>query len=276
MTGASFEFERVARVFGRHTALSEVTLGLAPGQHTAILGPSGCGKTTLLRLLAGLDTPSAGRITMNGRTASDSGGVVIAPHRRGISMVFQDLALWPNLRVLGNVQLALSGSGLPRVDERLRARDALERCGIAELARRRPNELSGGQQQRVALARAIAPRPGLLLLDEPFTGLDLSTRDFILAQIRELAVTVGFTIVLVTHDPSDAASLCTRGVLMDGGRVSEDGPLDRLLRESDSSLMRLYRERAKAIGCTSAQPVAVAGRRPGVPHAHADDERLDK
>lgn len=256
MTGVSFQFERVSRVFGRHTALSEVTLDLAPGRHTAILGPSGCGKTTLLRLLAGLDTPSAGRVTMNGGTASDSSGVVIAPHRRGTSMVFQDLALWPNLRVLDNVRLALSGSGFPRADARRRARDALERCGIADLARRRPNELSGGQQQRVALARAIAPRPGLLLLDEPFTGLDLITRDFILAQIRELAAMVGFTIVLVTHDPSDAASMCAHGVLMDGGRVSEDGSLDRLLRESDSSLMRLYRERAKAIRCTPAQPIA--------------------
>lgn len=275
MTEVLFQFEHVSRVYGGCPALSEVTLDLPSGQHTAILGPSGCGKTTLLRLLAGLDTPSTGRVLMNGRTASEAGAIVIAPNRRGVSMVFQDLALWPNLRVLDNVRMALAGAGFTRSDARRRAAESLERCGIAELAGRRPGELSGGQQQRVALARAIAPQPAFLLLDEPFTGLDLVTRDYILAEIRALANAIGFTIVLVTHDPSDAASLCNRGVLICDGRVIEIGPLERLLRESDSALMRLYRERATAIGCALARWSKVADARAAAIYERVNDERSD-
>lgn len=156
MNGINFEFENVTRRFNNHTALSDVSLRFEPGLHTAILGPSGCGKSTLLRLLAGLDAPSSGRILMNGRSASEPGHVIVPPHRRQIAMVFQDLALWPNLRVIDNVVLALSGAGFVRKEVHRRAEEALARCRIVDLAARKPGELSGGQQQRVALARAVA------------------------------------------------------------------------------------------------------------------------
>jgi ABC-type Fe3+/spermidine/putrescine transport system ATPase subunit len=242
VSGTTFQFENVTRTFGNHPALSAVSLRLESGQHTAILGASGCGKTTLLRLLAGLDPPSAGQVTMNGQPASVPGRVIIPPHRRRIAMVFQDLALWPNLHVIDNVGLALSGASLSRKEVSRRSTKALDRCRIADLAERKPGELSGGQQQRVALARAIAARPDFLLLDEPFAGLDLLTRDYILAQIRDLANTIAFTVVLVTHDPADAALLCSHAIVMEEARVAECGALPDLFQNAQSQLLRRFQQ----------------------------------
>jgi len=242
VSSTTFEFENVCRVFGDHPALSDVSLRLEPNRHTAILGPSGCGKTTLLRLLAGLDAPSAGRIIMNGQLASEPGRILIPPHRRQIAMVFQDLALWPNLRVIDNVLLALSGADLARRKARLRAEESLTCCGIADLAKRKPGELSGGQQQRVALARAVAARPDFLLLDEPFAGLDLLTRDYILDHIRDLADTVGYTVVLVTHDPADAARLCSHAIALENARMIEHGELSALLQNAQSQLLKRFQQ----------------------------------
>jgi len=242
VSNTTFEFEHVSRSFGKHRALMDVSLRLEPGRHTAILGPSGCGKTTLLRLLAGLDAPSAGRIMMNGKIISETNRIAVPPHERRIAMVFQDLALWPNLRVIDNVLLALSGVGLSRKDARRRAEEALERCGIIDLSARRPGELSGGQQQRVALARAITSQPGFLLLDEPFTALDLLTKDHILAQIEGLACDVGFTIVMVTHDPADAEVFCRSIVLLDQGCITDIGPAADVLANSESRLLHRFRK----------------------------------
>jgi len=242
MNATRFEFEDVSRMFGDHTALSAVSLRVEAGQHTAILGPSGCGKTSLLRLLAGLDAPSTGRVLMNCQTASVPGRVVIPPHRRRIAMVFQDLALWPNLRVIDNVRLALSGADLSRKEIRRCAEEALARCRIAELAARKPGELSGGQQQRVALARAVAANPDFLLLDEPFAGLDLLTRDYILGQIGDLANTLDFTIVLVTHDPMDAMRLCSHAIVMEEARVVEIGSLPELFENPHSQLLKRFQQ----------------------------------
>lgn len=242
MNRTAFEFENVTRTFGNHAALSAVSLRLEAGRNTAILGASGCGKTTVLRLLSGFDAPSAGRVTMNGEPASVPNRIIIPPHRRRIAMVFQDLALWPNLRVIDNVGLALSGAGLSRKEVRRRSTKALESCRIADLAARKPGELSGGQQQRVALARAIAARPDFLLLDEPFSGLDLLTRDHILAQICDLADTIAFTVVLVTHDPADAALLCSHAIVLEEGHVAEVGALPELFQNAQSQLLRRFRQ----------------------------------
>lgn len=249
VNGTVFELENVTRTFGNHAALSAVSLRLEAGQNTAILGASGCGKTTLLRLIAGLDAPSAGQVTMNGQPASLPDRIIIPPHRRRIAMVFQDLALWPNLHAIDNVGLALSGASLSRKEVRRRSMKALERCRIADLAARKPGELSGGQQQRVALARAIAARPDFLLLDEPFAGLDLLTRDYILAQIRDLADTIAFTVVLVTHDPADAALLCSHAIVMEEARVAEGGPLPDLFQNAQSQLLRRFRQHQDRLSC---------------------------
>jgi ABC-type Fe3+/spermidine/putrescine transport system ATPase subunit len=240
MNRGPFELRDVSKLYDGEAALSTVTFTIERGQHVAILGTSGCGKSTALRLLAGLDTPSGGEVMLNGTVVSTAHTILMPPHLRGVSMVFQDLALWPNLSVIENVRLGLSGTSLSRRESATRADEALRRCNIESLANRLPNTLSGGQQQRVALARAIAPRPDFLFLDEPFAGLDLITKNRLLAEIQALASEQQFTIVLVTHDPLETTMLCLCAVVLDGGRVEVTGPLDELLRSPKSELLEAF------------------------------------
>ncbi len=241
MNRGPFELRDVSKLYDGQAALSNVTFAIEPGQHVAILGTSGCGKSTALRLLAGLDTPCDGKVLLNRTVVSTAHTIIMPPHLRGVSMVFQDLALWPNLSVIDNVRLGLSGTSLSRREAATRAHEALHRCGIESLSNRLPNTLSGGQQQRVALARAIAPRPDFLFLDEPFAGLDLIAKARLLAEIRALASEQQFTIVLVTHDPVEATTLCLSAVVLDGGRVEATGPLDELLLGPKSELLEAFR-----------------------------------
>ena len=243
MTERGFEFRAVTKRFGDEVAVSELSLQFPPGRHTAILGPSGCGKTTALRLLAGLEVPSSGEVLMEDEVISDARGVHLPPHRRQLSLVFQDLALWPNLTALENVRLGLSGLRTKRREAVPRAREALALCGIGELGERKPSELSGGQQQRVALARAIAPKPEFLLLDEPFAALDLVIKARLVDELRRLVETHNLTIVLVSHEPSDATSLCEWAYVLDNGRLQEAGRIAELLNQPRSPLLRLFRER---------------------------------
>ncbi len=243
MSAKGFELRSVSVNYSGHLALDGLSVVLHAGRHTAILGPSGCGKTTVLRVLSGLEAPTAGEVLLNGEVVSEPGEVLLAPHRRGVSMVFQDLALWPGLSALDNVLLGLSGNGLSRSDARERAREALTVCGIDNLVSRLPAELSGGQQQRVALARAIAVRPEFLFLDEPFAGLDLVIKAGLLADIAALAKQHGFTIVLVTHDPVEVMSLCSVGVVLEAGAVCEVGDLEVLLENPHSETLRAFRGR---------------------------------
>ncbi len=170
MNGSQFEFRSVSKTYDGRTILAEVSFIIPTGEHTAILGPSGCGKSTALRLLAGLEAPSAGQVLLDGCIVSQPNTVLQPPHLRGVAMVFQDLALWPNLSVMDNVLLGLSGVGLTKQEARTRASEALALCAIESLAKRKPGTISGGEQQRAALARAIAGRPSYLLLDEPPVG----------------------------------------------------------------------------------------------------------
>lgn len=243
MDDNGFEFRSVTKRFGNQIAVLDLSFRLPPGRHTAILGPSGCGKTTALRLLAGLETPTSGEVLLNDKVISDSRGEYLSPHRRKLTLVFQDLALWPNLTAFGNVRLGLSGSRLSRRESKFEARAALELCGVADVAERRPSALSGGQQQRVALARAIAPRPDFMFLDEPFASLDLVVKERLIGELRHLAELQNLTLVLVTHDPVDAAALCQWACVLDAGRLSEAGVLDELLIEPRSPLLQLFRQR---------------------------------
>ena len=168
MNHSQFELRSVSKRYDGMDALSDVSLTLRAGDHTALLGPSGSGKSTALRLLAGLESPDAGEVWLNGSVVSERGRIIVPPHRRGIALVFQDQALWPNLSVRDNVLLGLTGLRLSRHEARTRADEALLLCGIESLVGRKPGQISGGQQQRVALARAIAVRPDFLVLDEPF------------------------------------------------------------------------------------------------------------
>jgi iron(III) transport system ATP-binding protein len=236
------EFRSVSKSYGPHRALCDVSFIVAAGENLAVLGPSGSGKSTALRLLAGLDAPDAGEVFLGGCVVSAPGRIVRPPHRRGLSLVFQDLALWPNLSARDNVSLGLAGLALSRREARARTAEALSRFGIEELADRKPGALSGGQQQRVALARAIAVRPTFLLLDEPYTGLDLVLKWRLLGEVRKLAALQDMTVILVTHDPLEAMALCRLAVVLDQGRLVEAGPFAQLLREPRSDLLRVFRD----------------------------------
>ncbi len=243
MNQRGFELRSVSKLSDGRMAVSDLSLAVPAGEHTALLGPSGCGKTTLIRLLAGLDAPSAGQVLLNGEPVSEPGKILLPPHRRGVAMVFQDLALWPNLCVRDNVLLGLSGSGLAKQEALMRSSEALALCGVAPLAARRPGKISGGEQQRVALARAVATRPGFLFLDEPFSSLDLATKTTLLTDVGRLAAEQQFTIVLVTHDLFDATTLCRDAIVLNQGRVQEAGTLSALLADPRSEILRIFRDR---------------------------------
>lgn len=203
---------------GAPPVVDDVSFRVAPGEFFALLGPSGCGKTTALRMIAGFERPDAGRIACGGQAVCEPGRSVAA-ERRGIGFVFQDYALFPHLSVTDNVRFGLRGR--PRREQHARAAQLLEQVGLSGLAERRPDQLSGGQQQRVALARALAPSPRLLLLDEPFSGLDALLRQTTRLEVRRLLEDEGVGAILVTHDQEEALSLADRVAVMNAGRVEQ-------------------------------------------------------
>jgi iron(III) transport system ATP-binding protein len=190
------------------------------GETFALLGPSGCGKTTALRCIAGFETPDSGTVTLGGRRlVGDSAAV--PPERRGIGFVFQDYALFPHLTVRDNVAFGLNA--LPKPQRADRADEVLRLVGLAGFEERKPHALSGGQQQRVALARAIAPRPRLVLLDEPFSNLDALLRQEMRERVRDVLKAQGMTALLVTHDQEEALSFADRVAVMQNGRIDQIG-----------------------------------------------------
>lgn len=207
--------------FGRTAVLCGLSLDVAQGSIAAVLGPSGCGKTTLLRILAGFETPDAGEIRIGGRTVA-SPSAWVPPERRNIGFVPQEGALFPHLSVRGNV-----GYGLGRSRDRAaRVLEVLDLVGLAHLVERMPHELSGGQQQRVAVARALAPRPALVLLDEPFSSLDAGLRADVRDVVRAALCADGATAVLVTHDQEEALSCADLVAVMQRGRIVQaDDPI---------------------------------------------------
>ena len=230
--------------------LHDVSFEIPPGARMAVVGPSGAGKSTLLRLLAGLEAPSSGQILLDGSAASRPGEIIVAAQQRCVSMVFQDSALWPNLSAPDNVTLALSGGGLNREARRHRAAAALELVGIAALAHRRPDTLSGGEQQRVALARAVAASPRYLLLDEPFASIDLPAKLRLQTELLHLAEQQRIALVLVTHDPLEAAALCADALILEAGRVTARGRWPDLLaaERRESPMLAAFRAQLASVG----------------------------
>ncbi|MFD7510741.1 ABC transporter ATP-binding protein [Streptomyces sp. NPDC059853] len=222
MTTAA-EFVAVSRHFGDFTAVDGLDLTIREGELTTLLGPSGCGKTTSLRMLAGYLAPSEGQIFIGGEDVTAT-----PPEKRGLGMVFQSYALFPHMSVADNVGYGLKLRKVPRAERARRVAEALELVGLGHLADRRPKALSGGQQQRVALARAIVIRPRLLLLDEPLSNLDARLRVQMRDEIRRIQAEAGLTVVLVTHDQEEALEMSDRMVVMNGGRVMQEGPPDEL------------------------------------------------
>ena len=213
--------------YGHHPVLQDIDLTVAAGEILVLVGPSGCGKSSLLRLIAGIDRVQDGRIDLYGQPVAANHRHV-PPEKRNVGLVFQDYALFPHLSVLDNVCFGLNKK--PRTERRAIALAALDQVGLKDLAHRYPHELSGGQQQRVALARAMAPKPGIILLDEPFSGLDSRLR----AQVRDDTLHVlkesGAAVILVTHDPEEALFLADQVVLMRDGRIVQHGTPGDLYR----------------------------------------------
>lgn len=228
---SSIEFDRINHSFGQRQTLQDVSFIAAPGQVVCLLGPSGSGKTTLLRLAAGLAAPTAGRVLIDGREVS-APGRIIPPEKRGVGLVFQDFALFPHLTVIQNVEFGLVQLG--KSQRRAHAMRMLETVGMDHEAEKYPHALSGGEQQRVALARALAPKPGILLMDEPFSGLDARLRDSIREETLNLLQATRSTVLLVTHDPEEALSIADRIVLMRGGKVIQTGTCDDLYSRPNS------------------------------------------
>ena len=221
-TVAALQMERVTLAYPGQLVpvVRDVSLQLAPGDIACLLGPSGCGKTTLLRAIAGFAPLQAGRIAIMGREVSGA-GVQVPTERRNVGMVFQDYALFPHLTVQGNVGFGLHG--LAASAAQARVQEMLHMVGLQSLAQRYVHELSGGQQQRVALARALAPKPQLLLLDEPFSNLDVSLREHLAREVRALLKATGTTAVLVTHDQQEAFAVADYVAVLAQGRVQQWG-----------------------------------------------------
>jgi iron(III) transport system ATP-binding protein len=209
----------VTKRFGSHLAVDGVSLEVAIGDAVVILGPSGCGKTTLLRLIAGLETPDSGEISLNGTKVAGPGRSIVPPHQRGIGFVFQDLALWPHLTVWKSLEFVLGSVKTARAERAERIHQALNLVRIEPLSARYPHELSGGEQQRVALARALVGQPRLLLLDEPLSSLDPELRTTLRAELTRLQRDLRVTMVYVTHDRDDATALADDVVEMRAGHI---------------------------------------------------------
>jgi len=209
--------DRIARQFGSVRALDGITTGSEKGEFVILLGPSGCGKSTLLRIIAGLDTPSAGRVLIGGRDVT-----ALPPAQRGIAMVFQNYALFPHLSVAENIVFGLKARRVSKSAREARLAQAAEALGLSTLLDRRPNQLSGGQQQRVALARAIVAEAPICLMDEPLSNLDAKLRAEMRREIHALQRRIGMMMIYVTHDQAEAMSMADRVVLMRDGRIEQD------------------------------------------------------
>jgi iron(III) transport system ATP-binding protein len=232
----------LSKRFGPIVAVDDVALEVPRGEILALLGPSGCGKTTFLRLIAGFERPDAGTISLGGRTVSEN-GTFLAPEKRHVGVVFQDYALFPHLCVGDNVAF-----GVKDPDCAARVRDVLHLVGLTGQSDRFPHELSGGQQQRVALARALAPRPELILLDEPFSNLDATLRQQIRTEVREILRRASATAIFVTHDQEEALSLADRIAIMADGRILQVATPEMIYTSPDDLFVANFVGGANIVG----------------------------
>jgi putrescine transport system ATP-binding protein len=211
--------EAVVKAFGTVRAVDGLSLDIRAGEFFALLGPSGCGKTTLLRMLAGFETPDHGRILLDGEDIAK-----VLPHQRPVNMMFQNYALFPHLNVRDNIAFGLRRARMPRAEIRDRVAEMLALVKLEGLEKRKPDQLSGGQRQRVALARSLARRPQVLLLDEPLAALDKKLRESTQQELMELQRRLGMTFIIVTHDQEEAMTMASRIGVMDAGRLQQVAP----------------------------------------------------
>ena len=247
--------EGIAKSYGSHQVHKDLSLSIEKGECFTLLGPSGCGKTVLLRLIAGFETPDAGRISIDNTVVSDpAAGIYIPPDSRGLGVVFQDYAVWPHMSVYENVAYPLKIAKRPKDEIRNRVMESIEMVGMTGLEKRLPSELSGGQQQRVALARALVANSSLMLLDEPLTNLDANLREEMRFEIKELQRKLNITVLYVTHDQEVALAISDRLAIMDdAGRIRQTGnPWEIFERPADPFIFNF-------MGIANFMPVRRAG-----------------
>ncbi|NPV24407.1 ABC transporter ATP-binding protein [Bradyrhizobium aeschynomenes] len=221
--------ENVVKTFGSFRAVDGVSLDIRAGEFFALLGPSGCGKTTLLRMLAGFETPDEGRILLSGEDIAQ-----VLPHERPVNMMFQNYALFPHLNVRDNIAFGLRRAGMPRAEITTRVAEMVALVRLEGLEKRKPDQLSGGQKQRVALARSLARRPQVLLLDEPMAALDKKLRESTQFELMELQRRLGMTFIIVTHDQEEAMTVASRIGVMNAGKLEQVAVPRRLYEEPAS------------------------------------------
>ncbi|MGJ9384224.1 ABC transporter ATP-binding protein [Salipaludibacillus sp. CF4.18] len=240
----------ITKKFGGTTALASIDLTIEDGEFVAILGPSGCGKTTLLRLLAGFDSPTEGEITMNGWQVA-SPNKTVPPEKRNIGMVFQSFALWPHLKVKEQVRFPLQHHNFATAEVKKssesRVTEMLSMVGLAEYGDRMPNELSGGQKQRVAIARALAPKPALLLMDEPLSSLDAELRMEMRQEIQIIHRMMNTSIAYVTHDQGEALAMADKIVVMKDGHIEQVGSPEEIYSKPQTPFVAKFVGKANII-----------------------------
>src|SRR5690606_8902824 len=247
----NLSLEALSKRFGSTVAVRDLSLEVPAGEFLSLLGPSGCGKTTTLRMIAGFETPTSGRILLGGRDVTG-----LPPQRRGMGMVFQNYALFPHLDVFENVAFGLKAKSVPAAEIRSRVLDALARVDLAGYEKRSVQALSGGQQQRVALARALAPEPPLLLLDEPLSNLDAALRERTREELRALLKRIGITAIFVTHDQEEAFALSDRIAVLRDGLLQQVGTPGELYRSPGNPFVAASGGQAS---CLPARILSVGG-----------------
>jgi len=259
--------EALGKTFGGQAALLDVSFSISDGAFACLVGPSGCGKTTLLRILAGLETPSSGQVTLSGADVTR-----LSPALRSIGVVFQSYALFPNLTAAGNIAFGLHGKDWPQSRKRARIEEVLSLVGLSGLEKRKPVQLSGGQQQRVALARALAPQPRFLLLDEPFSALDPHVRGVLRSELKDIQRQTGVTTVMVTHDQEEALALADLVVVLRAGRLEQTGSPRQILEQPATPFvadfvanMNIIKARAESNERISIGATVIAGVYHGLP-----------
>ena len=272
MQNLSLNLEHVSHRFGNLLAVDDVTLSVEPGEIVCLVGPSGCGKSTLLRVAAGLEPLQQGRVSVGSETMADA-TVTVPPEQRNVGLVFQDYALFPHMSVRDNIAFGLRE--MSPAERRARTGRALERTGLARWADTYPHELSGGQQQRVALARAIAPRPRVVLLDEPFSGLDAQLRHRVRDDAAGILRESGVATLMVTHDSEEAMYIADRIAVMREGRIRQLGlPDDIYLSPADAFVAAFFGDVNRFRGTVSGAGVATPLGKVGA-NGFADGTEVD-
>jgi putative spermidine/putrescine transport system ATP-binding protein len=252
---AFLEVKNLVKSFGATTVVKNVSFAFDKGEFISLLGPSGCGKTTILRMIAGFETPSSGTILVEGQDITH-----LKPNQRQLGMVFQAYALFPNLNVGDNIGFGLKIAGVPAEERRARVDEMLKLIGLPGYEKRYPYEMSGGQQQRVALARAIAPRPRLLLLDEPLSALDAKIRVSLREEIRAIQRDLGITTLFVTHDQEEALSISDRVVVMNAGNIEQLGTPHEIYNRPKTRFVATFVGQLNTIPARLVDPAAQGDR----------------